>query len=194
VAGRTTVSNPYAGASDYQALQRPTETQYWDATNAYNGYTFFCSLGTSYLIDMQGRVAKTWATGTDARLLDSGNVLDWNASTPTGLKELDWNGNIVWQHTEARSTYHPHGDFKRIYNPKLGAYTTIFLANKDLTAAECIAAGCDPADAPYDGAQVDTIVEVDMNGNVIWEWSFWNHAVQSIDNIKDNYILITFLH
>ncbi|MCU0780451.1 MAG: aryl-sulfate sulfotransferase, partial [Akkermansiaceae bacterium] len=187
-AGRTTVDNPYAGTTSYQALQRATETQYWDATNAFNGYTFFCAQGTSYLIDMQGRLTKTWATGTDARLLDSGHVLDWNASTPTGLRELDWNGNLAWQHTEARSTYHPHGDFKRIYNPKLGAYTTLFLANKDLTAAECIAAGCDPADAPYSGAQVDAIVEVDMSGNVIWEWSFWDHAVQTIDNTKANYV------
>ena len=34
IAGRTTVENPYAGSSSYQALQRPTELQYWDSANA----------------------------------------------------------------------------------------------------------------------------------------------------------------
>ena len=188
VAGRSTVLNPYAGTTGYATLQRETEAQYWDATNAYNGYTFFSAQGMSYLINMQGGVAHTWSTGSDARLLDSGTVLDWatNSSGNTGLKELDWNGNTLWQYYETRSSYHPHGDFKRIYDPKLGAYATLYLANKDLTPAECIAAGCDPADAPYDGAQVDAIVEVDMSGNIVWEWSFWDHAIQAVDATKLN--------
>ena len=138
---------------------------------------------------MDGRVAHTWPTGTDPRLLANGNVLDWttNASGQTGLKEFDWNGNAVWQYYEARTAYHPHGAFSRIFDSKLNAYATLYLANKDLTSAQCLAAGCDPADAPFDGAQVDTIVEVDMSGNIIWEWSFWDHAIQSVDPSKANY-------
>jgi formylglycine-generating enzyme required for sulfatase activity len=190
IAGRTTVENPYAGSTNYTALQRPTETQYWDSTNAYGGYTFFSAQGTSYLIDMQGRVSHSWATGSDARLLESGHVLDWaiDGRGHTGLIELDWNGNTVWQYFETRSMYHPHGDFQRIYDPKLGAYATLYLANRDVTEAECLAAGCDPADAPFSGAQVDTIVEVDMSGNIVWEWSFWDHAIQDVDATKANYV------
>jgi len=190
IAGRTSADNPYAGTTGYQALQRSTGTQYWDSTTAYNGYTFLDASGTSYLIDMDGRVAHTWPTGTDPRLLANGNVLDWttNTSGQTGLKEFDWNGNAVWQYYEARTAYHPHGAFSRIFDPKLNAYATLYLANKDLTAAQCLAAGCDPADAPFDGAQVDTIVEVDMSGNIIWEWSFWDHAIQSVDASKANYV------
>jgi hypothetical protein len=190
IAGRTTVENPYAGTSGYSALQRDTETQYWDQTNACEGYTFFSAQGISYLIDMPGRVVQSWPTGTDARLLDSGHVLDWESSsgTITGLRELDWDGTAVWSYTESRSTYHPHGDFRRIYDPKLGAYATLYLASRDVTNAECIAAGCDPANAPYDGASVDTIVEIDMNGNVVWEWSFWDHGVQDVDSTKANWV------
>ncbi|MCX6868372.1 MAG: aryl-sulfate sulfotransferase [Verrucomicrobia bacterium] len=190
IAGRTAVDHPYAGTTNYQAMQRQTETQYWDATKAANGYTFFGTQGTAYLIDMQGRVAHTWATGTDPRLLESGNVLDWatDASGNTGLKEIDWNGSTIWQYYETRSGYHPHGDFKLIYDPKLGAYATLYLANKDVTHAQCLAAGCDPADAQYVGAQIETIVEVDMSGNIIWEWSFWDHAIPSVDATKLNYV------
>ena len=189
ITGRTTVANPYAGTSNYQAMQRETETQYWDATNAANGYTFFGAEGISYLIDMAGRKVHTWPTGTDARLLDSGNVLDWatNTSGNTGLKELDWSGNTAWEYYETRSSYHPHGDFKRIYDPKLGAYATLYLANKDVTSAQCLAAGCDPAKSAYSGAQIETIVEVDMSGNIVWEWSAWDHAIQNIDSSKANY-------
>ena len=189
IAGRTTVENPYAGDSSYRALQRPTETQYWDQANAYGGYTLFAAQGKTYLIDMQGRVAHSWTGGTDPRLLESGNLLDWatSAAGAVGLRERDWTGNTVWEYFEKRSTYHPHGDFRRIWDPKLGAYATLYLANRDVTAAQCLVAGCDPADAPYDGAQVDTVVEVDMSGNVVWEWSFWDHAVQAIDATKANY-------
>ena len=56
--------------------------------------------------------------------------------------------------TETRKDYHPHHDFLRIYNPKLKAYTTLYIANKDLTNEQCIAAGCDPKNAPCTGAQV----------------------------------------
>ncbi len=190
IAGRTTVDNPYAGTTGYEALQRRTETQYWDSVYAYDGYTFFAARGTAYLIDRQGRVVHAWPAGNDPRLLDSGNVLDWStdAGVITGLKELDWNGNTVWTHTESRTAYHPHGDFRRIYDPGLGAYATLYLVNRDVTTAECLAAGCDPADAPFDGAQVDTLVEVDMGGSVVWEWSFWDHVVQDVDPGMANYV------
>ena len=190
IAGRTTVENPYAGSTSYEALQRPTELQYWDATNAYEGYTLFSTGGTAYLIDMLGHVVRTWSGASNPRLLDSGNLLDaaTNLSGVDGLRELDWDGNIVWEHYETRTGYHPHGDFARIFNPVLGAYTTLYLANKDLTHDECIAAGCDPADGPYDGAQVDVIVEVDLDGNVIWEWCFFDHAIQDVDATKANYV------
>ena len=49
----------------YEALQGPTELLYWDKTNAYPGYTWFGVRGTTYLVDMEGRVAHTWPIGTN---------------------------------------------------------------------------------------------------------------------------------
>jgi hypothetical protein len=189
IAGHTTVENPYAG-TDYKALQRATELQYWDSTRAYNGYNLFAAGGNTYLIDMQGHVVHTWRLGTNPRLLGSGNLLDAVADIDgnNGFKELDWDGHIVWQYYETRTAYHPHDDFVRIYNPKLGAFTTLYIANKDFTQDQCIAAACDPADGPYTEAQVDSIVEIDMDGNIIWEWCFFDHAVQDIDPTKANYV------
>jgi hypothetical protein len=159
-----------------------TETRYWDDSKAYNGYTLFGTRGTSYLIDMEGRVVHTWAIGTNPRFTDSGTLLDAMGGDPSNSKtwkELDWNGNIVWTYTESRTGYYPHHDFDKIYNKKLGAYTFIYIANKDLTSAQCLAAGCNTS-SNYTGAQMDVIVEVDQSGTVIWQWSFFDHVVQDL--------------
>jgi hypothetical protein len=111
-----------------------TETRYWYPLKAYNGYTLFGTRGKSYLIDMEGRVIHTWDIGTNPRFTDNGTLLDavgGNPSNSNVWRELDWSGNIVWQYTETRTNYHAHHDFAKIYNPKLGDSTFIYIANKD---------------------------------------------------------------
>jgi len=175
----------------YEALRGPTEMRYWDRDKAYNGYTLFSARGVSYLIDMNGSVVQTWKIGTTPRLLDNGNLLDASRDDPSGFqgfKELDWNGKVAWQYTEKRAGYFPHHDWVRIYNKKLKAYTTLYIANRSLTHDQAIAAGCDPRNGPYRGAQMDAIIEIDMAGNVVWEWWFFDHVVQDIDATKTNYV------
>ncbi|MEI7851423.1 MAG: DUF1566 domain-containing protein [Kiritimatiellales bacterium] len=169
----------------YERLQGPTELTYWDKTQTYDGYTFFGAQGTTYLLDMEGRVVHTWPVGTNPRLLDNGHVLDITNST---LLELDWSGSNVWSCTESRTNYFPHGDFLRIYNPKLGTNTTLYIANKAVTSNQCIAAGCNPANGPYNNVTVDALVEVDAAGTVVWEWCFFDHGVQDYSASKSNYV------
>ena len=169
-----------------------TETRYWDASKTYTGYTLFGTRGTTYLIDMEGHVIHTWPIGTNPRFTEAGTLLDavgGNPSNQNQWKELDWNGNTVWQYTESRSNYHGHHDFAKIFNPKLGDSTFIFIANKDLTSAQCLAAGCDTTQT-YTNPQMDAIVEVNRLGKVIWEWCFFNHVVQDKYPTKPNYGVI----
>jgi hypothetical protein len=169
-----------------------TETRYWNSSKAYNGYTLFGTRGTSYLVDMEGRVVHTWSIGTNPRFTEGGTLIDAVGGDPSSSKtwkELDWSGNTVWQYSETRSGYWPHHDFEKIYNPKLKDSTFIYIANKDLTSQQCLDAGCDPANN-YTGAQMDVIVEVDMSGNIIWEWSFFDHVVQDINPSKPTYGVI----
>ena len=178
--------------SGQESFMIQTETRYWNESKAYNGYTLFGTGGTSYLIDMEGHVVHTWKIGTNPRLTGSGTLLDAVGGDPSNSnswKELDWNGNTVWQYTENRTAYHPHHDFDKIYDPKLGDSAFIYIANKDLTSAQCLSAGCDPTNS-YTGAQMDVIVEVDRTGTVIWEWSFFDHVVQDIDASKSTYGII----
>ena len=175
----------------YERLQGPTEVTYWDKIQTYNGYTFFGVRSNTYLIDMEGRVAHTWPVGTNPHLLPNGNVLDafsGDVNGFAGLKEVDWSGNTVWQYTETRTNYSPHHDFLRIFNAKLGANTTLYIAAKSVTSNQCVAAGCNPANSAYTNAQVDAIVEIDMSGNVVWEWCFFDHGIQDFDASKSNYV------
>lgn len=187
----------HAYAQDSKSLAKSTdlfvqtELRYWDSAATYNGYTLFAGRGITYLIDMEGYVVKKWNIGTNPRFLDNGNLLDASKADPSGFSgftELDWNGNIVWQYTETRSNYAPHHDWVRIFNKKLNAYTTLYIANKTVPADQALAAGCNPANGPYTGAQMDAIVEVDMNKNIVWEWWFFNHVIQDFDSTKANYI------
>jgi len=176
----------------YEAFQGPTELLYWDSTKTADGYTFFGVRGTTYLIDMEGRVVHTWDIGTNPHLLDDGSVLDASTDDPSGFggfKQVSWAGSNVWSYTESRTNYVPHHDFVRIFNPKRGTNTTLYIANKTVTSNQCIAAGCDPAYASsYTNAQMDAIVEVDLSGNIIWEWWFYDHLVQSRDASRSNYV------
>ena len=175
----------------YEAMQGPTELLYWDRTNSFNGYTWFGVRGMTYLLDMEGRVVHTWPVGTNPHLLTNGNVLDASKDDPSGFGgfvEVDWNGSNVWSHTETRSAYAPHHDYVRIFNPKLKAFTTLYIANKTVSSNQCISVGCDPANGRnYSNAQMDTIVEVDMSGTIVWEWAFFDHLIQSFDSTKSNY-------
>ncbi len=179
-------------AQAYESFQGATELLYWDKAKTDDGYTFFGVRGTSYLVDMEGRVAHTWPVGTNPHLLDNGHVLDASNDDPSGFggfKEVDWNGSAVWSYTETRSNYLPHHDFIRIFNPKLGTKTPLYIANKTVTSNQCIAAGCNPQFAiNYTNAQMDAIVEVDMSSNIVWEWWFYDHLVQTFDPAKSNYV------
>lgn len=175
----------------YEALRGPTELLHWDETRAYNGYTLFASAGQTFLIDMSGSLVHQWPIGINPRLLENGHLLSAVTDATLGLKgfqELDWEGNVVWEYWERREEYDPHHDFIRIFNTKLNAYTTLYIANKSITHDEAIAAGCDPDHGPYDGSQMDAVVEVDMQGSIVWEWWFFDHVVQDVDPAKANYV------
>lgn len=186
----TVLSFLVATAGAYERLQGPTELLFWNKGKACNGYTLFGVGGTSYLIDMEGRVVHSWRLGTNPRLLENGHLLDASRDDPSGFQgfqEVDWDGRVVWEYTERRSDYAPHHDWVRIFNKKLNAETTLYIANKSISHEQAIAAGADPDKGPYDGAQMDAVVEIDMQGNVVWEWCFFDHVIQDIDPGKANY-------
>ena len=174
-------------AGQAETIRNFTGLNYWDEERAFEGYTLFGAQGnsTTYLLDMEGKVVHSWPISGNPRLLDNGNLFARDADG--SFHEVDWDGNTVWSYRETRPNYVSHHDYVRAFNPKLGEPTTFYIANRDVSQEECIALGCDPAN-DYTGAQIDTIVEVDMDGNIIWEWRFVDHLVQDRYPDKANYV------
>ena len=174
-----------SAAIGYERLQGPTELLFCDKDKAFPGYTLFGVGNRTWLLDLDGRVVHAWPVGTNPHLLDNGHIVDASKDDPSGFqgfKEVDWDGKTVWEYTEKRGNYSPHHDWVRLFNKKLDAPTTMYIANKSITHEQAIAAGAD-----HDG-EMDAVVEVDMQGKVVWEWWFFDHVVQDVDPAKPHFV------
>jgi hypothetical protein len=138
---------------------------------------------------MEGNLVHTVPISTYLpRFLENGNILAFRVTPNVEGKftEMDWDGNVVWE-IDPISGYTIHHDWLRIFNTKINEYTTLAVAYKAVSSEDCIAAGADPECEIENGATPDTVIEIDMDGNIIWEWRFWDHIIQNYDPAKLNY-------
>ena len=156
------------------------------------GYTLFAvRVGRNvYLIDALGRIAHAWhledtlpgRTIPHAKLLDNGNLLA-RTNTPRMLVEVDPRGNIVWQYKPPDRNHH---DFLKMPNGNV-----LLLVRGIKTREEAIAAGANPQFVHENGIKCDYLLEVrptsPIGGEIVWQWSAWDHLVQDFDPTKPNY-------
>ncbi|MFC1891985.1 aryl-sulfate sulfotransferase [Thermodesulfobacteriota bacterium] len=191
----------------YEAFQGPSELIQYDPSKAFKGYTLFSPFRSNhtYLIDMEGNVVHMWAYpegwGTPgeeaiekhARLLEDGTLIRGAVNRTAGNRGatyqiLDWDGNVKWEYTDNRKDRMAHHDFRLTWNPKLQAKTLMFVSGKDISHEEAVAMGCDPNLKDDYTTHPDGIVEVDMDGNIIWEWNITDHLIQDINPDLPNYV------
>lgn len=168
---------------------------------AFVGYTLVSPLQSTstFLIDMTGRVVKTWETDSTpsslAYLLPSGNLLRAGlapdaafrtAGSGGKMQEFNWNGELVWDFAYGTATATQHHDFIRLPNGNV-----LMLVKEKKTAAEAIAAGRIPSSVEGTEVQPDSLVEIKpmgkSGGEVVWEWRLWDHLIQDFDKEKANY-------
>ena len=194
----------------YEVSQGPTELIQYDSSRAHEGYTLFSPMlgRNSYLIDMHGRVINMWPypeswvhpdVREHARLLEDGTLLrsytSPNGRTPAALKAglfqiVDWDGEVVWEYESPREGYSAHHDFRMIWNPKLGERTIMYITSREITHQEAILLGVDPELRENYASRPDGLIEINLNGNVIWEWNVSDHLVQDINSGLSNYGVI----
>lgn len=159
---------------------------------AARGYTIINTYRSNevYLVDHLGREVHAWKLEghkiEQAKLLANGNLMirHWTSSRKlSSVLEVDQAGNVIWQYTE-RSLHH---DFLKLPNGNV-----LLLTQFHLTPQEVVAAGA--IDARHDSSQqwlYDCLREVKPtgpnSGEVVWEWSPFDHLVQDHDPDKDNY-------
>ena len=149
------------------------------------GYTLFTGFWNHdvFLLDPLGRVAHAWHLDISlyhAKLLDNGNLLatGWDVAF-----EFDPRGNIVWQYKVDGNLHH---DFIKMPNGNI-----LLLVRIRKTREEAIAAGANPEFVNENGIDHDYLMEVRptraSGGEVVWEWSVWDHLIQDFDPTKPNY-------
>ena len=190
----------------YEVSQGPTELIQYDPARAYEGYTLFTPMlgRNAYLIDMRGQVVNMWPTPESwweaeiresARLLEDGTLLRaktvGDGSTPGTYQLVDWDGEVIWEFENMREGYSGHHDFRMIWNPKLEERTLMYTNTREMTHEEVIALGVDPALRESYASRPDGLIEIDMDGNIIWEWNVSDHLVQDINPDLSTYGVIS---
>lgn len=167
----------------------------WDRERAYDGYTLFTpSAGGDrlYLLDMDGEIVHTipvpYPPGLYGRLTEQGTVL-YNGKTTEvsdrfiasgpwkagALLELTWDGRVLWE------VNHPdhHHDGIRLRN---GNVLLLCLAELPSEIAARVQGGI--AGSEHHGVMhADTLVEMTLAGEIVWEWRSWEHLDPEVDRI-----------
>ncbi|MEC2074795.1 aryl-sulfate sulfotransferase [Metabacillus fastidiosus] len=174
----------------------PTGATIYSPEKAWSGYTIFQApdLG-ALLIDMNGKEVHLWKglRGFPNKIFPGGYVLghtfnrdpEYGFQDEGDLVQVDFEGNVVWKFDkhefitdpghEGRWLARAHHDYQREgnsvgyyapdQNPKTDSGNTLILAHRDVH---------NPKISKYELLD-DVILEVDWEGNVVWEWSFSDH-------------------
>lgn len=174
----------------------PTSVTVYNPEKAWSGYTIFQAADTgALLIDMNGREVHLWQglRGFPNKLLPGGYVFGstgerdprYGFQDEVDLVQVDWDGNIVWRFNRYELIEDPghepqwmaraHHDYQREGSstgyyapgaaPRIGGGNTLILAHKNVLN-------------PQISDQLlldDTIIEVDWEGNIVWEWACSEH-------------------
>jgi hypothetical protein len=171
---------------------------------AFQGYTLISPFSSpnSYLLDMQGRVVRTWQSDCPpalcAFLLDNGHLLrpgsigvDARVFGPGPgvggrIQEFTFDGELVWDFKFYNSRQLPHHDLTKLPN---GNVLMIVWDRK--SAEEAIDAGRRPEMTGDKHLLPDSLIEIKptgkTTGQVVWEWHLWDHLVQDFDKTKQNF-------
>lgn len=174
----------------------PTGATLYDPELAWSGYTLFqATEHGAVLIDMNGNIVREWPQlhGFPNKMLPGGAILGhsgqrdprYGMQDMIDLIQVDWEGNITWKfdryeqisdpESDTRWMARAHHDYQRAGNP-VGYYApglepcveggnTLILAHTNLV-------NTDISDKVL---LDDTIIEVDWQGNVLWEWRCSDH-------------------
>ena len=166
-----------------------------DRDRAFPGFTLFAPQsggGKVYLIDIDGNVVHTWQMpyppGNYGYLTDRGTYfyngkVGENSGQYTSRQpwkggvvlEANWNGRVLW---EVRHPDHHHdGIWLRNGNVML-----ICLAQLPQHLVSKVKGGRPGTE--YNGAMyADYLVEMTIDGRVVWEWRTWDHLDPETDRI-----------
>jgi hypothetical protein len=188
-------ANPAApeGIEPLTIRRRGTGFRGYDPARAFPGFTLFAPTGntnkTIYLIDMTGNVVHTWEMpyppGLYGYLTERGTLF-YNGKIPNeslvgradykggAALEVDWKGRVLW---EVHHPDHTH-DGIRLRN---GNVLLICKTPIPDELAPKVTGGRAGSEHPTGKMIGDYLVEMTIDGKIVWEWRAWDH----LDPVKD---------
>ena len=162
-------------------------------SDSAEGYTLIVGKNDHkvYLINHSGDKVHTWTMDdnmilSQAKLLKNGNLMVMlTRDEMKGVAEIDWKGRIIWEYS------HPslHHDFVPLSNGNV-----LLLYHETKTPEEAVAAGANPNHVSPQGLRYDNVMEIKPvgvnRGDIVWEWSLWDHLIQDYDPDQANYGII----
>ena len=168
----------------------------------YEGYSMMHPLNfdTTNLIDNCGKVINEWpatfVNSTFAEIREDGSLLrssvDPNTTSFSGggaggiLQEFSWNGNLNWQYIMSDATVRQHHDLEILPNGNI-----LVIAWELKTLLDCTASGRTPGSLATDEMWPTVIYELEQvfpsGANIVWEWHLWDHLVQDVDPLQNNF-------
>ncbi len=178
----------------------PNGLIHYNPQQAYRGYTLVTNLNSheSRLIDMEGRICHVWRSDQGisySYLLPNGNLLlrtgpaaetsflerpemqllPRGGRTVSGaILELDWDGNVVWEYRYPLL----HHDFERLPNGNTLVLTWELIPEE---ISQRVKGGHD--DGESRGMLGDVVREITAAGDVVYEWTSWDHLDFDEDRI-----------
>lgn len=171
---------------------------------AFNGYTLLSPMGDTkcYLLDMEGRVVRTWDCGCTpalcGHLLENGDLLRPGTLAPGEqqfgngpggggrIQRFTFDGELVWDYKFFSDKQLPHHDICPLPNGNV-----LLIVGEKKTRDEAIEAGRAAENIPDSHLQPDCLIEIKptgkTTGEIVWEWHLWDHLVQDRDQAKANY-------
>lgn len=174
----------------------PTGTTIYNPEKAWSGYTLMPipKIG-AVLIDMNGNVVKVWKDfqGFPNKLLPGGYCMgslgvrdnEYSYQDQTDVAQIDWDGNVVWKFNkkeliedeghEPEWMARQHHDYQREGNP-VGYYVPDMECKTDSGNTLILCHETIHNHKISDKQLLDDVfVEVDWEGNIVWEWRVSEH-------------------
>jgi len=174
----------------------PTGTTVYDPEKAFNGYTLYpLTKKGAVLVNMNGEVVHFWKDlqGFPNKLLPGGQVMghlgvrnpSYGHQDQTDLVQVDWNGNVIWKFDHFEFIEDPgerpqwmarvHHDYQREGNT-VGYYVPGMEANTDKGKTLLLCHRTIENHKISDKILLDdTMIEVDWDGNILWQWNCNEH-------------------
>jgi len=177
-----------------------------DEEKACPGYVLYSPVGSNQtiLIDLQGKIVHSWQQkykpGLYGYLLPNGNLfyngktehtkpenyMSWGKAFNGGIiQEITPEGETIWEH---RDPYH-HNDGRKT---TIGGAIYLALEQVPKEIASKVKGGVSGG-SEY-GMWSDKVIEIDSDGEVVWEWHAYEHLDPENDSLLPNMSGVEWTH